>query len=89
MPKDAKLRRGGLRPAGVSTADAQRDARFFKERERERQANAEKTMALRALRLAKEAALAAEAAANPVPAATLRKRKPARALTGLDAKQGE
>ncbi len=65
MPSGAKLRRGGLRPAGAFTSDVQRDARFFKERERERLVNAEKTKALRTLRLAKEAAEALEKAALP------------------------
>ena len=49
----------------VCDQPAQRDARFFKERERERLVNAEKTKALRTLRLAKEAAEALEKAALP------------------------
>ena len=65
MPSGAKQRLGGQRPAGAFTADVKRDALFFKERERVRQANDEKTKALRALRLAKEAAEALAKAAAP------------------------
>ena len=62
MSKAARLRIGGRRAKNAFVSDAQRDAKFFKERERERLANAEKTKRLRALRLEKEAA---EQAAGP------------------------
>jgi hypothetical protein len=53
MSKAARLRRGGQRPIDAPLTDVQRDERFFKERERQRQINAEKTKELRALRLRK------------------------------------
>ncbi len=65
MSNKANSRRGGLKSPNAFTSGEQRDVLFFRERERERQVNAEKTTALRTLRLAKEAADAAEAAENP------------------------
>jgi hypothetical protein len=55
----------------------QRDAAFFRERERERNLAAEKTLRLRTLRLAKEASdrEAAAAAAAAAPLVVPRKRK--------------
>ncbi len=64
MSKAARLRIGGQRSKDAFVSDAQRDAKFFKERDRERLVNAEKTKRLRGLRLEKEAAekIAAEQA---------------------------
>ncbi len=56
MSKAARNRIGGQRSKDAFVSDAQRDAKFFKERDRERLVNAEKTKRLRALRLEKEAA---------------------------------
>ena len=65
------------------TQSAQRDAAFFKERERVKTLNDEKTARLRALRLAKEAvdkeAAAKAALENPAPVRKSRARKVAAA----------
>ncbi len=65
MSKAERLRRGGQRDKSLFSTDVQRDARFFKERDRERLVNAEKTRHLRALRLEKEARDVAEKALLP------------------------
>ncbi|MBL8644000.1 MAG: hypothetical protein JNK21_08695 [Rhodospirillaceae bacterium] len=71
------MSRNGQREQRQMMSSTQRDQIFFREREAERQANAEKSARLRALRLAKEAGereaaekAAAEKAARPKRKAT-------------------
>jgi hypothetical protein len=58
-------------------ASEQRDHLVRQEMEKERAATDAKTIRLKALRLAKEAADKAEAAANPPPPKPVKRRKPA------------
>jgi len=78
VKKAEQLRLGGQRAKNNPASDAQRDALFFKERERVRVANAEKTTRLKNLRLQKEAAekaAAIEKAASAPPKPPSRARK--------------
>jgi hypothetical protein len=66
------------RAQAVFTASEQRDKSVRAEIEKERAATDAKTARLKALRLAKEAAEAAERAANPQPVPVKAGRKPAK-----------
>jgi hypothetical protein len=68
------------RAQAVFTASEQRDKSVRAEIEKERAATDAKTARLRALRLAKEAADAAEQAANPQPAPVKPGRKPTKKI---------
>jgi len=68
------------RAQAVFTASEQRDKSVRAEIEKERAATDAKTARLKALRLAKEAADAALAAANPQPAQAKAGRKPAKKI---------
>jgi len=79
------MSRIGQREQKLQISSAQRDMIFFKEREAERQANAEKTAKLRALRMAKEAsereAAAQAASEKPVKAVRVRAKKAVAAVS--------